>query len=368
MRWNWQQSDWPNFSYEEEGLQAFEKDFCHQSGFLLGIAQHLDANEKKILTSDIMSEEAYKTSEIESEYLNRDSLRSSIRRYFGLTHESYKIPAAEKGIAELMIDLHQNCLTPLVEDTLFDWHLMLTVARRDLNDVGQYRRHEDSMQVVSGYAHRLKVHFEAPPSKNMPYEMTRFIDWFNTTAPTGIAPLPALIRAGITHLYFVSIHPFEDGNGRIARALTEKALSQCLGAPTLIALSHVIQKYKKEYYDALEQASKKNEITDWLVYFSKTILEAQKNTQLMMEFLIEKTKLYDRVRGQLNARQEKVIARMFQEGLEGFKGGLSAENYLRITNTSRATATRDLQDLVDMLVLKKTGELKSTRYLLNLPK
>jgi Fic family protein len=366
MKWNWQQSDWPEFRYDKKLLEMPEKIFWHQAGFLSGVSKHLGINEKNLLMVDIISDEAYKTSEIEGEYLNRDSLRSSMRRHFGLPVSHHKISPAEQGISELMMNLHQSFAEPLTHEMLFEWHLLLTVARRDLRDVGNYRTHDDPMQVVSGYSHRLKVHFEAPPSKKIPLEMNRFIDWFNSTAPTGSTPLPALIRAGITHLYFVCIHPFEDGNGRIARALTEKALAQSLGAPTLLALSHVIQSHKKAYYDALERANKSNEISAWLGYFSQTIINAQQYTQQMVEFLIEKTKLYDRVRGQLNSRQEKVIARLFEEGVEGFKGGLSAENYLRITGTSRATATRDLQDLVDKHVLKRTGELKTTRYWLSL--
>lgn len=184
----------------------------------------------------------------------------------------------------------------------------------------------------------------------------------NQTSPSGKAPLPTLIRAGIAHLYFVCIHPFEDGNGRIGRALIEKILAQASGAPTLIAFSHITEKHKKAYYKALEMSNQSNEITGWLLYFSKMILDAQHYTQLYVEFLIEKTKIYDRVRGKLNERQEKLLARLFREGPEGFKGGLSAENYIRITQTSRATATRDLQELVALKILNRFGERKSTRY------
>src|SRR5690606_25971813 len=148
-------------------------------------------------------------------------------------------------------------------------------------------------------------------------------------------PLPALTRAGIAHLYFVCIHPLEDGNGRIGRAIAEKALAQSFGQPTLIALSHTIQKHKKAYYEALEHNNKGIEITDWLLYFSKTILQAQLRTQSLIDFVIERTKLYDRVRGLLNDRQEKLLARMFREGPDGFMGGLSVKNYLSITGASR---------------------------------
>jgi Fic family protein len=218
------------------------------------------------------------------------------------------------------------------------------------------------MQVVSGRLDKPHVHFEAPPSSDIKKEMNAFMTWWKESAPGGSHPLPALTRTGIVHLYFVCIHPFEDGNGRIARALAEKSLAENQGEPTLIALSQTIERNRKAYYDSLERNNKNNEITDWLVYFANTILNAQNYSLDMIDFLIEKTKLYDRVRGKLNQRQEKVLTRIFREGLEGFKGGLSAENYISITRTSRATATRDLQKLVEKGILLKTGERKSTRY------
>ena len=178
----------------------------------------------------------------------------------------------------------------------------------------------------------------------------------------GEAPLPILTRAGIAHLYFVSIHPFEDGNGRIGRAISEKVISEGLGHAQLIALSLSINRGRKIYYELLERSNKGNEITAWLVYFAQTVLDAQAYSQELVEFLIAKTKFYDRLRGQFNERQDKAIARMMREGPSGFKGGLSAENYIRLTGTSRATATRDLQDLVEKKALVRTGALKGTRY------
>jgi Fic family protein len=175
-----------------------------------------------------------------------------------------------------------------------------------------------------------------------------------------------LTRAGLAHLHFVSVHPFEDGNGRIARALAEKSLAQSMGQPSLIALAYTIERSRKAYYAALERNNKDIEVTDWLTYFAETILEAQRNTTERVDFYIARTKLYEKLRGKLNERQEKVLARMFREGIDGFKGGLSAENYISITKTSRATATRDLQDLVDKRALTKTGELRHTRYHLSL--
>ena len=192
--------------------------------------------------------------------------------------------------------------------------------------------------------------------------MGQFLDWFAACGPGRKTPLTGLTRSGLAHLYFVSIHPFEDGNGRIGRAISEKALSQAIGQPSLIALSQTIQRKRSAYYDALEAANKGNEITDWLVYFAQTVLEAQEHSLALIDFLLEKTRFHDRFRGRLNPRQEKAIARMFREGLEGFKGGLSAANYITITDTSRATATRDLQELVALGAMGQTGTLRSTRY------
>jgi Fic family protein len=266
-----------------------------------------------------------------------------------------------------MVDLYENFDAPLTHETMFAWHKMLMSGDRSINVIGGYRTHPEPMQVVSNIAHEPKVHFEAPPSSKMKAEMDGFVKWFNETAPTGPRPLPPLTRAGIGHLYFVSIHPFEDGNGRIARAIAEKSLAQNAGHPTLIALAYTIERARKGYYDALERNNKDTAITDWLVYFGNTVLDAQSNTIKRVDFYVSKAKFYDKFRGAFNDRQDKVIARMFREDIEGFKGGLSAENYITISKTSRSTATRDLRELVEKGALWKTGELRHTRYHLNFP-
>ncbi len=178
--------------------------------------------------------------------------------------------------------------------------------------------------------------------------------------------MPSITRAGIAHLYFVTIHPFEDGNGRIGRAVSEKALSQAVGHPTLLALADAIKSRQKEYYRELQEADKTKEITPWLEWFADTVVLAQESTQARVEFLIDKAKLLNRLRDQLNPRQEKALLRMFEAGPGGFRGGMSAEKYIRITSTSRATATRDLQDLAGKGALVRRGELKHTRYYLQI--
>lgn len=366
MPWNWQHKDWPEFSYQREDLRGLEDRFLHESGLLVGAYQHLSLEEQGSLRIELISEEAMKTSEIEGEFLNRESLQSSIRRQMGLQADRRKVPPAEAGIAELMVSLYQTFEAPLTHEMLSDWHLMLMKARWDLQDIGRYRTHADPMQIVSGSARQAKIHFEAPPSSAIPKEMDQFIQWFNGTAPGGEHPLPALIRAGIAHLYFELLHPFEDGNGRIGRVIAEKALSQSLGQPVLLALSRSIQKHKKSYYAQLEASNQILEITDWLRYFGQTILDAQQESRAMIGFLIAKAKFYDQFGASLNERQAKVIARLFEAGPAGFEGGLSAEKYIRLTQTSRATATRDLQDLVKQSALIQTGSLKSSRYQLKL--
>jgi Fic family protein len=365
MTWNWQQPDWPEFTYDRAALEPLERQFLLQSGEFIGAYKHVDPDDSETLEIELIGDEAVKTSEIEGEILNRDSVQSSLRHQFGLGVERPGVRPAERGISRMMVDLYRNFAAPLTDKTMFDWHGMLLGGTSSIGVIGGYRTHAEPMQVVSGPDYARTVHFEAPPSARVPDEMKRFVAWFNATAPSGKTPLPALTRTSIVHLYFVCIHPFEDGNGRIGRALAEKSLAQNLGQPSLIALAYTIERKRKDYYAALERNNKKNEISDWLTYFANTVLEAQNNTIRRVDFYIAKAKLYERLRGQLNERQEKVIARMFREGIDGFKGGLSAENYISISKASRATATRDLQDLVEKGALTRSGALRHTRYHLN---
>jgi len=366
MTWNWEKPDWPNFTYDSGALEPLEKQFLLQSGEFIGACKHIGADDQEALKIELISDEAVKTSEIEGEILNRGSVQSSLRQQFGLGIEQPGVKPAERGISRMMVDLYRGFAATLTDKTMFDWHTMLLTGDDAIKVIGGYRTHADAVQVVSGPIHKRTVHFEGPPSAQVPDEMKRFIAWFNDTAPDGKKPLPALTRAAIAHLYFVCIHPFEDGNGRIGRALAEKSLAQNLGQPSLIALAYTIERKRKDYYAALERNNKDLDITGWMKYFANTVLEAQDNTIKRVDFYVAKAKFYEKYRGQLNDRQEKVIARMFKEGIDGFKGGLSADNYIGISKTSRATATRDLQDLVEKSAFTKTGELRHTRYYLNL--
>ena len=366
MTWNWQQADCPNFIYDATAVEPLERQFLLHCGEFFGAFRHVNADDRDTLRIELIGDEALKTSEIDGEFLIRDSLQTSLRQQFGLATDNQRVPAAERGISEMMVDLYRTFADPLQHDTLFNWHRMLMAGESDVIEVRGYRTHQEPMRVVSGRAEKPTIHFEAPPSILIPQEMNEFASWFNATAPEEKSPLPALTRAGLAHLYFVSIHPFADGNGRIGRAISEKSLAQNLGRPSLIALAYTIQRSRKAYYDMLEHSNKTSEITEWLVYFAGTVLDAQRATLKRVEFYIVKAKFYDRLRGQLNPRQEKVIARMFRAGIDGFKGGLSAENYISITGTSRATATRDLADLVVKGGLTRTGERRHARYHLDL--
>lgn len=367
MQWNWQLPDWPRFSWSSARLAKAEEQFLLGGGVILGAVRHLDDGSRESLTVESMSEEAVTSSEIEGELLDRASVQSSIRRQLGLAADARRASPIEQGTAEMIVDLYRNWRERLDEATLCAWHRMLMHGRRDLRSIGRYRAHAEPMQVVSGRIDHPDVHFEAPPSAEVPREMAAFLEWFNGTEPSGPDALPAITRAGMAHLYFESIHPFEDGNGRIGRAVSEKALAQGLGAPTLTALAATILSHRREYYERLEASTKSNEITEWLAWFGGIALEAQQRTRSQVEFLIDKTKLLDRLRDALNERQSKVLLRMLREGPEGFQGGLSAGNYQTIAGTSPATATRDLADLVEKGALTRDGEHRHTRYYLTIP-
>jgi len=367
MLWNWQQQDWPSFSWNSSRLIRAEAAFLLHGGKYLGLTKHLPPSDHEQVTVEIMSGEALTTSEIEGELFDRASVQSSIRRQLGLTFDARRTLPGEEGVSEMTVDLYRNFARPLDQATLFAWHRMIVMGRTDLHDVGRYRTHPSPMQVVSGAMYAPRIHFEAPSSSAVPDEMRRFIDWFNESGPDGGKPLPCVTRAAVAHLFFESIHPFEDGNGRVGRAIAEKALAQGLGEPSLTALAATILIRRKEYYHELEMANKSNQISQWVAWFAAVCLEAQQRTLTSVEFVLEKTRMLDRLRDQLNERQSMALLRMFREGPEGFTGGLSAGKYATIAKTSPATATRDLADLVERGALTRTGEKKHTRYLLPIP-
>lgn len=362
MRYNWQQTDWPDFRYDPAAIERALFLLSEKTGLVSGLLKGLPEDLRGDAVIDIMVTEAVKTSEIEGEYISREDVKSSIRNQMGLN------PAFEpvrdrraNGAAELMLSVRESFSEPLGEEMLFSWHAMLFKGTNFVT-VGGWRTHKDPMQVVSGRPDKPNVHFEAPPSARVPEEMRRYIGWFNDTAPGERQEIRhALIRSAIAHLYFESIHPFEDGNGRIGRALSEKALAQKSG-PLPISLSKTIESNKKAYYAALENAQKSNEITDWLVYFSDMVLSAYEDSKRLMIFTLQKARLFDRFRDRLEERQLRVLKRMLQDGPKSFEGGMSAKKYVSITGVSKATATRDLQYLSQIGVLIPLGTGRATRY------
>ncbi len=362
MRYNWQQKDWPNFQYQNTDIEDMLFDFAQRTGRISGVLEGLSETEQTEAMINLMVSEAIKTSEIEGEYLSRNDVMSSIRRNLGLNP---KLPLTKdkraEGVAELMMAIRNDFLKPLTSQMLFGWHTMLMKGNTQIQ-VGQWRTHDEPMQIVSGGMGREVVHFEAPPSSNLPSEMDGFIKWFNGSQGEIKKPI---VRAAIAHLYFETIHPFEDGNGRIGRAVAEKALSQSIGRPVLFSLSKSIERNKKAYYDSLQRAQRSNNITDWINYFVNTVLDAQIDAEQEIEFTLKKTKFFDQHKDELNERQQKVVRRMLEEGHQGFKGGMNARKYVSLVKTSKATATRDLQDLVTKGIFQPIGGGRSTRYEIN---
>ena len=364
MRWNWQQEAWPHFIWDERKLMRAEALFLEGAGIAIGVSRHLSESDRDNINIELMSHEAVDTSAIEGEALDRDSVQSSIRKHLGLAGDHRRAKPAEAGIAEMMVDLYEHVRDPLDEATLHRWHRFITNGRTDLADIGRYRGGEDPMQIVSGPLHRRKVHFEAPPADQIEAEMQRFWDWITRCAPGTSAGLLPLTRAGLAHIWFESIHPYEDGNGRVGRAVSEKLLAQALPTPIVTGMGGTLLLHRKAYYAALERAHGGLEITDWLTWFAAKAIEAQRRTIQQVEFVLAKVRMMDGLRGQLNERQEKALLRMFEAGPGGFVGGLSAANYMTITGAPTATTTRDLAGLAGLGALMRTGDHKSTRYYL----
>lgn len=367
MTYNWQQPDWPKFIYDLTSIEHLLFDFAEKVGRISGFLEGLSEDAQAETMIDLMVSEAIKTSEIEGEYLSRKDVMSSIRNNLGLAKNIEQVQDKKaEGAAELIIDVRNSYAESLTLEKLFSWHRMLMKGSKDMQ-IGEWRSHEEPMQVVSGAMGKEKIHYEAPPSAKVSVEMKHFITWFNETAPGGRKEInkPA-VRSAIAHVYFESIHPFEDGNGRIGRAISEKALSQGVKRPILLSLSKAIEANKKNYYEALQTAQRSNEITNWICYFVNMTVDAQNQAEKQIEFTLKKTKFFDRFESQLNERQSKVTRRMLEEGVKGFEGGMNAKKYISITHTSKATATRDLQDLVEKNAFIPSGGGRSTSYTINL--
>ena len=366
MKYNWQHPDWAKFIFDDSVLDSLCVNFALETGELKGLVDSLSTEIQQETILQFMISEAIKTSEIEGEFFSRQDVMSSIKKNLGIGVAFGQIRDKNaQGIGKLMVEVQNFYAEKLTESTLKQWHaILMEYSKRVIP--GEYRTGNEPMQIVSGAFGKEIIHFEAPPSKQVSFEMKKFIEWYNDfeVKPTDIKNI--LIKTSISHLYFESIHPFEDGNGRIGRAIAEKCLSESLNRPVLMSISSTIDQNKKRYYESLKQAQGTLEITDWIFYFSSLVLESQKNAKQTVLFTLNKTKIMDKFKSEMNERQSKAVLKMFENGVSGFEGGMTAIKYVSITKTSRATATRDLQDLTEKNILTPRGEGRSRSYDLNL--
>lgn len=363
--YNWQLKEWANFVYNEDVISNNALKFARLSGEVLGMFKTFNSARQQNEILDIMISEAIKTSTIEGEMLSREDVRSSFLKKLGLASNIKNIKDKKaENIALLMLDIRTNFQQKLSETQIKHWHGMLFSNSKYIN-AGVYRSSEEPMQIVSGALGKEIVHFEAPPSHQVPYEMKNFVKWYNSFK-TNNNIQNIIIKTAIAHLYFESIHPFEDGNGRIGRALIEKCLSESLGQQTIMSISQTIEKNRNRYYQELKNGQTTLEINGWLLYFSELLIEAQQNALEVFEFSVKKAHFFDKFQSQLNERQAKVINKMLDAGKEGFEGGMTAKKYISIAKTTKSTATRDLQELAELNILTQNLAGRSTNYTLNI--
>jgi Fic family protein len=366
MKWIWQQPDWPDFRYDERMLEDRDHAFRISSARLSGRFEALPMVYREDATIDLMLSEAIKTSAIEGENLDRESVRSSLLSL--ITSDTLPDNADRKaaGAASLLVDVRKNWQVPLTQDLLGKWQSMAVPEQRYTSIVrGAYRNDTSPMQIVSGPFGREKVHYEAPPAAQVPDEMAKAIDWYNHCGPvSGDQNLPGIARAGIAHLWFEVIHPFDDGNGRVGRAIADHALSQTLGYPTTACLATAIEADKKSYYQQLERASRGSlDINAWLDYFTDTVNAAQTIAREEVDFILAKTRFYETYGDHLNDRQARMVSRVLAEGRKGFEGGITTRKYEAITKCPNRTASRDLSDLVAKgIIIPLPGGGRTTRY------
>ena len=366
MNWIWQQPDWPDFRYDNRALNDRELEFRLNSERLAGSFDALPMASQEDATINLMLSEAIKTSAIEGEDLDRESVRSSLLSL--ITSDMLPDNSDQKaaGAAMLLVDVRKNWQTSLTHDLLGKWQSMAVPEQRYTSILrGAYRNDPSLMQIVSGPYGREKVHYEAPPATQVPDEMARLTDWYNQTSPvSGDQTIPGIARAGIAHLWFEVIHPFDDGNGRVGRAIADHALSQFLGYPTTACLATAIEGDKKTYYLQLEKASRGSlGVNVWLDYFADTIIKAQEIAREEVNFVLAKTRFYQAFGDQLNDRQARMVSRVFAEGRKGFDGGITTKKYESITKCPNRTASRDLSDLVAKgVIIPLPGGGRTTRY------
>ena len=357
--WAWEHPDWPNFVMDEGAFADRIEAFYRAAERLSGNVETMSDEGRTDTEIALMLSEAIATSAIEGEHLDRDSVRSSLLVHFGKEVAKANVALKASGAASLIVDTRRKWERPLTHGMLGAWQTMAVPDMLSSEAMrGAYRQGE--MRVVSGHPGRYRVHYEAPPASRVPDEMERFLEWYNTDSVGVDGP----IRASIAHLWFERIHPFDDGNGRVGRAIADHALSQALNRPTLACLATAIDHSREAYYKAFQNfdLSTRLDMNGFADYFTGAIVRAQEIARAEVGFILDKTRFFDRHRDTMNKRQTKAMERMFREGRRGFEGGMSAKKYMAITKCQASTATRDLSALVAMGALISKGGGRSTRY------
>ncbi|MEZ2743865.1 Fic family protein [Halopseudomonas bauzanensis] len=360
----WQSNDWPNWHYDLAALAWPLAEVSRAQGLLMGRLADVGMALRDQASLAALTDDVVKTSEIEGERLNVESVRSSIARRLGVDIDTLApIDRPVEGVVEMVLDATANCQTPVTRERLFGWHAALfPTGYSGLSriKVGVWRDDASGpMQVVSGPSGRQQVHFEAPPAERLEAEISRFLDWFN-----GASDEPLLIKAGLGHLWFVTLHPFDDGNGRIARAIGHLLLARADGSPQrFYSLSAQIQRERKAYYDILERTQKGTmDVTEWLAWFLDTLHRAVDQAQHILDAVLTKARFWQRwATTPLNERQLKVLNKL----LDGFEGKLTSSKWAAIAKCSPDTALRDINDLLARGVLRKSDAGgRSTSYVL----
>ncbi len=364
--WIWQQSEWPHFTWQAEQLAPLLRTCVHAQGRLLGMLGAVGSDTAVQSSLDAMLQNIVTSSAIEGEQLNVGSVRSSLARRLGLSEDGRTTPRSE-GLAELLIDATQGCQPSLDLPRLLNWHRWLFPVDESLSvrplHIGELRGQEP-MQVVSGRLDRPTVHFEAPPRDGLDQQLTDFLTWFENSRSD--AALDPLLRAGMAHFWFVTLHPFDDGNGRLTRAITDMALAQSeQQAIRFYAMSASILDDRAGYYRVLEASQKGGlDITDWLHWFLTTLLKSLEQALARIDRVLAKARFWQAHRGQpLSTEQIKVLNRLLDGGERGFEDGISAAQYQAVAKVSKATATRHLSNLLDKgCIVRLPGGGRSTRY------
>ncbi len=364
----YQQKDWANFTWNNEEIVHLLSSARNLQGRLIGKMETLGFDLKNEAFLETLMLDVLKSSEIEGELLNLEQVRSSIAERLGLEFAtSVGSDRNIDGMVEMMIDATHNCFTPLTKERLFDWHAGLFPTGRSgifKIIVADWRKDiSGNMQVVSGALGREKVHYEAPDATFVDEEMTKFLDWFNNNNEIDL-----VIKASIAHLWFVTIHPFQDGNGRIARALTDMLLAQSDNInQRFYSMSAQIRVERKSYYEILEKTQKGSlDITEWIKWFLSCLINSLNATEKVLNKVLFKANFWTQHAETIfNERQQKILNKL----IDGFEGKLTSSKWAKIGKCSRDTAIRDINDLVKKEILQKTeGGGRSTGYVLNTSK